>query len=459
MVSDKFRRQLRQQAMLWQQEGLIDDLQFRLLAARYQFDELDVGARNRFVMILLGVGSILLALGAITFVAANWQAWSAGFKLSLLLGVMLLADGAGFWLWRDPARSGKRRRLGQGLLMLGALMVGPSMSLMAQMFHLGGSAYELFLCWGLAVWGMAYSLELMSLGIVTFVLVLIGYLWGLPQLAHLETLSWSRLIVAHMPLLSLGGFGVLAYRCRSRALFGLEALLLVGALEVNLVWGFELMPGIAMAIAPILPAALLWAYDDRIWPGSRTKQFQPRARILALVFLCIPVYVLAFRFLWDFSVLHESWDGDGVLVWQPWLDVAVLVALTVVFWLRLLFQWRSWSRTTGLVGGTLAIATLLLVWHHNISPIAIPAIVIFNGLLFLVASSLIRNGLATSKRLAFWGGMMLLTLQILSRLLEYNTGLLFKSFVFFLCGAGVIAAGLWFEKHLTTLAPAQETSP
>jgi hypothetical protein len=43
--------------------------------------------------------------------------------------------------------------------------------------------------------------------------------------------------------------------------------------------------------------------------------------------------------------------------------------------------------------------------------------------------------------------MVLLILGIISRMLEYNTGLLAKSIVFALCGIGVIGAGLWFERH------------
>ena len=49
---------------------------------------------------------------------------------------------------------------------------------------------------------------------------------------------------------------------------------------------------------------------------------------------------------------------------------------------------------------------------------------------------------------------MLLTLQIISRMLESDSGLLFKSLVFILCGWGVISAGLWFENRLNNLSKA-----
>ena len=65
MISDKFRHQLHHEAELWRAEGLINDSQYEQLSERYQFNLLDTTARNRFVMILIGLGSILIGLGVI----------------------------------------------------------------------------------------------------------------------------------------------------------------------------------------------------------------------------------------------------------------------------------------------------------------------------------------------------------------------------------------------------------
>ena len=69
----------------------------------------------------------------------------------------------------------------------------------------------------------------------------------------------------------------------------------------------------------------------------------------------------------------------------------------------------------------------------------------------VLASGMIRQGLQSNQRRAFWGGMILLTLQIITRMLEYDTALLLKSLVFILCGIAVIGAGLWFERHLNSV--------
>ncbi len=460
MVSDKFRRQLRQQARYWQQDGLIDAMQYQQLATRYQFDELEVRARNRFVMILLGIGSILLALGVITFVAANWQDWSPGFKLGLLLSLLVLVDLFGFLLYRsNPNSPGRRQRFGQGLLLLGALVVGPCMAQMAQMFHIGGSPSALLFGWGLAVLIMAYSLGLTVLGVVSLLLVVLGYCWGVPELATATPTSWAQWLVVHMPLMSMLLFGPLAYGCRSRVLFGLDALLLVGALEVNVAYGFDLAPGILIAIAPTLPGALLWGYDDCFWPGIQARRFQPIARILALLCFCIALYFLTFHHVWDDSALDWSWVANPLPDLGILLDLAMLVGLAVVFWTRLVCRRKNLDRVTATFGGTLAIATLVLFCHHNLIAIPILATFLCNSLFFLIAAGLMRSGLASGKRYTLWFCSVLVILQRRSRLLEYDTDLLLKSFVFFLCGAGVIAAGLWFEKHLSTLVSTQEISP
>lgn len=300
MASDQFRRELRQEADLWRAEGLIDPEQYQRLADRYQWQTLETLARDRFVMILFGVGSLLLALAAITFVAANWQVWPRPLKVTLLLGLFFGVNLVGFHLWRQS--KARLQRLGHGLLLLGALLLGANLALLAQMFHLSGANHELFLVWGLGVLAMAYSLNLNSLGVCSVLLVGLGYLQATPELTSgfaAPELSWQGLLLQHLALWAGLLWLPLAYRCQSRTLFALTALLLVYALEVNLAAVDTLrIQGWKVAIAFGLPPALLWGYDDLIWPQCTRRLFQPLARTLALVFLSLLFYIFAFQGFW-----------------------------------------------------------------------------------------------------------------------------------------------------------------
>lgn len=450
MLSDKFRRQLRQEADKWRTEGLIDDYLYEQLCDRYQFNDLETVARNRFIVILLGLGSVLLGLGVITFVAANWQTWSREFKVILLLSLFVGINTAGFYLWRRPAERWQRR-LGQALLLLGALVLGANMALMSQIFHQSGRLYQLYLLWGLGVLAMAYSLRLTLLGVLAILLVLLGYVQGLPEAEAIGEFSWLRLMVQHMPVLAGLMFIPLAYWCRSRWIFRLGAIAIVVSLEANLMQ-LNLLGSTAWtaASACALPPALLWAYNDFPWIErfSGYDSFGRTARSLAITFLSLLFYICSFYGLWNTSSVSSGEDASPLFSPSS-VDILILGVLTLWEWLRLL---RRVDRTTVLIAGAIAISAIVPFWHLGIEQLPVRATIIFNLLLLLLAVGLIRKGLAQGQRRLFWGGMVLITLQIFSRMLEYDTDLLFKSLVLFLCGLGGIAGGLWFERRVRTRA-------
>jgi uncharacterized membrane protein len=477
MPSDKFRYQLRQEADLWRRDGLIDVTQYQQLAERYQFGTLETAARNRFTLILLGLGSLLVGLAVITFVAANWQVWPRPVKVTLLLSLFVGVNSAGFYLWRHRPSSGPERwqhRLGQGLLLLGTLVLGANLALMAQMFQLNGPSHELYLVWGLGVIAMAYSLRLTSLGVVALVLLGLGYWQAVFNWGSLELGSvWLRWLLEYMPL-CIGLLAIpLAYWCRSRVIFVLGAIAVISAFEGNFgsdSFGYSRIlidTDWALAIAFALPPALLWAYDDTFWaergqhrPLSLEvhRPFQFLARSLALLFLSLLLYWLSFHWFWDGRPTDYSLRATPETFNPIWVNLVVLLGLILLEWVYLVRQARPhWLRrpldlSTPVMASFIGMIAVLPFLPAEGEFGAAIAVFTVNVLLFLLGAGLIREGIAAGQRTIFWLGMTLLTLQILSRLFEYSTGLLFKSLVLFLCGLGVIAIGLWFERYVRALS-------
>ena len=453
MASEKFRRQLRHEAQLWTAEGLIDHSTYQQISDRYQFNSIDTAASNRFVMILIGLGGILLGLGVITFVAANWQQWPRELKIILLLSLFIGLNAGGFYLWQFNPESGKTRRLGEGLLIGGALSLGANISLMAQMFHIGGSPYGLFLVWGLGVLLMAYSLRQVSLGVVSMILVGIGYWSGVSNLFIPNELTGLELLLVHMALVAAILFVPLAYWCRSRAIFILAVLVLIPALETNIsaLSSQNFSPEL-MTVGLILPPALLWSYDDSLFPGIDSRPFRSWTRTLAVWFLGCSFFLFSFRAVNESLFYISSNESLTINGFHLILDVILFGGLTIWQWLYLAKPRRPGQRwgldaVSGAIAVFLGVAALVSLTYQNIG--AILSVFVFNILLFLLGGGLVRIGLSQGKRGAFWGGLTLLTLQIISRTFEYNTELLLKAFVFVLCGIGVILAGLWFERHLS----------
>ena len=454
MVSDKFRHQLRREAEQWKAEGLIDAWQYEQLSARYQLNTLETSARDRFIVILIGLGSLLLGLAVITLVAANWQVWSRELRVILLLSLFIAVNAIGFYLWRRPADTWQHR-LGHGVLLLGALILGANMALMAQMFHQSGSPARLFLFWAVGVLAMAYSLRLTLLGMLSILLMGVGYWWGFFDWFPWTEFSWMRLMLQHMPILAGLMFIPLAYWCRSRWLFGMGAIAIISSLVANLTRVQIPAPevqALVSAIAFALPAALLWGYDDRLWRPfgfgrGRRPRFQPIARNLAILCLGVLFYLFSFRGLWPSAIEAQPLKVLQV-DWLLLLDAAILGCLTLWEWVRLVLRLNL---TTAVVGALISISAVVPWWHISITPMPNTAVWIFNIALFILAAGLVRDGLAQGQRRRFWGGMVLLILQIFSRMIEYDTDLLFKAFILFLCGVGVIISGLWFERYVRTL--------
>jgi uncharacterized membrane protein len=174
--------------------------------------------------------------------------------------------------------------------------------------------------------------------------------------------------------------------------------------------------------------------------------------------LAIDFYGLSYHQSWPAPEASLSLVAQGRQIAEAdWpVSLGILIAGFLVFtlaewlWLGWLPRRRQWrlDQTSAVLLVLNGVAGLMLIWHWQIDAIQVLATFMLNLLLFLLAVGLMREGLGEGKRRIFWSGMLLLVLQIVSRMLEYSTGLLFKAFVFGLCGLGIILVGLWFERYV-----------
>ena len=470
MIFNNFQQKLRQEAQHWRDEGIISSSQYDQIAKRHQLNNLEESTRDGFGVIAIVIGGLLLGLGLMTLVGANWQGWSREVKFILLMSLFLSTAITGFLTWREPTMTtnqGKKsqeskRVLGEALLILSAFILGATLMLMGQIFNISGSTSELFLAWGFGVLVMAYSLSLNSLGIMAIILIQVGYWIGIGDLwSESGEVTWARLAVRHMPLLSWLLFVPLAYICRSRWIFGMGVVAFILSLQYNLrplplLTVSDVVPWIA-SFALALPPALLWSYDDLLFPTVNYRLFQPLARNLGLICFGVVFYLLSFR--WQWQAVDYSYDQpnnlSNVLPSLPIIDLGILSGLAVLQGLFLVRNRNSPLRREvffkiGIITTFLGFILITPFWHQAITRITELGIFIFNVLLAILAWGLVQEGLKLRNRTSFWCGILLFTLQIISRVLEYNTDVLFRALVFGICGYSLIAAGLWFERRFTS---------
>ena len=456
MSTDKFRQELRDESEQWRQEGLITTEVFEQLRRRYQLDRIESRSSDRFVAVLLGLGGILLGLGAITLVAANWQAWSRLLRMAVIFSAFLGVNSAGFYVWQRSERRSGVARLGNGLLLAGALLMGANIGLMSQMFHQSGSVYGLYLVWSLGVLVMAYSLRLTSLGVLSWILIFMSF-WGAAfdgiwSGQSLET-GWIGWLFQYLPLLITPLYLPLAHWCRSILLYGIWGIGLMMLLPSEI--SFGVLPPVVQTLVLVLPPALLWVYRARFDRQPRDR-FESVGRSLSIWFVSIATYILSFRGVISSPVIFQ--DGsevEGAFWIGVWLiGLWAIAAYGIRQWFlrssQRLEPQGLWMKTPvfAVVLSLLAIAifcNLQDLFSYLGNAFAIVPLAL-NMLLFFIGFAMLHDGTLLGIRRRFWGGMGIVVIGIVTRMFEYNTDLLLKAAVLGLCGIGIIGAGLWFEK-------------
>ncbi|MFD1737552.1 DUF2157 domain-containing protein [Bacillus salitolerans] len=109
--------------------------------------------RLNFIQIITMIGSILIGLGVLSFVASNWSAMSTMEKFSLLLVTLFIAYAAA-WLLEE-----KKPVTSRALYYIGAFMYGAEIFYIGQMFHLGGNIGTAFMAWAIGIIPLAFYLK------------------------------------------------------------------------------------------------------------------------------------------------------------------------------------------------------------------------------------------------------------------------------------------------------------
>lgn len=139
---------LKKETKLWVERGIINGDQAERIIGLYPEDH-----KNRLITVLLVLGAILLGAGIILFFASNWQYLPKWFKVTLVLSQLML-----FHLSSQYTHS-SYPRLSAALSLLGCIMFGAGIWLIAQIFNINSHFPNGLLFWFLGVLPVAYFLR------------------------------------------------------------------------------------------------------------------------------------------------------------------------------------------------------------------------------------------------------------------------------------------------------------
>lgn len=163
-LSDKQQKLVAGEIRKWMDEGIISGTTGATLLSRYPGE----ATKTSVSEVLTLIGSILIGLGTILFIAANWSAITIGVKLIIIVAAITLAHFGGWKLRFEP---GKHPRLGTSLLVLGSLFYGAAIWLIAQIFNIEGNFADGVLLWAIGTSAITLVTGLVPLGCISVLLM------------------------------------------------------------------------------------------------------------------------------------------------------------------------------------------------------------------------------------------------------------------------------------------------
>jgi uncharacterized membrane protein len=428
------REWLRGEVPSWERDGLISSAQTQAILARYPAPA--AGGLPWGMIIFSCLGAVIVGLGLILLLAYNWDAIPKYGKLALVFGSLAAVQVAGLRLFLGRERF---QPLGEGLCLLGTMLFGAGIWLVAQIYHIDEHFPNGFLIWGLGALGMALAMPSIAQAMLATVLLTI---WSGTERVGFDTPVWIT------PLLLLAVLGPLAWQRRSR--------LLLGALipACLMAYGFTLPAGehatwmLFSALLSLSALCLAGAYLTR-----HIGTFASAAPVFlfygSAVFMVL-LYLLSFPDLaHEFFYWHReelTWARSSYVL-LPLLGA--LLAWGAVARLRLT---SGQARQEGLSAPELALIPLtvllaamdLLVLSDHVDNwlIAGPFNLVFIGLAASLMARGCRDGLIKP---TVWGSLMLVLL-IVARYFDLFESQLTRGLVFVVMGALLLAEGFLYSR-------------
>jgi len=336
-----FIQTLETEAGKWLEEGIVEPEQRDRILGRYaglQAAE-DKAGPGKLIAVISVLGSILVGIGVLLFVASNWPRIPSAGKLAIIFTSLLASYGTGFFL-RYERRN--YPRVGAGLILLGSFIFGAGIFLIAQMYHISVHYPNGPLLWGLAVLPLAYLLGLNSLLSLALIDLLIWL--GMEATFSLSFFSAYGNITIFIALFLLAGITLWAFGLMHRGFSSLEHLSgpylgmgLFLTFASGYVLTFEFMQWYFGA-----PALMYFYYGFTflfavalalfIVKGEKGKIWIAETAFLAALFLIVLLFCITSKGFWETSPAAYSTEYTRRDQGYPMLRLAfnLLYALQVI---------------------------------------------------------------------------------------------------------------------------------
>ena len=418
-------RWLQDQIGAWRDEGLIDQGLADTLRARYPL----VGQGTPWGrLVVSSIGAVVFGLGIILFFAYNWADMHKFLKLALVFGTLLAAHGAGLYLSRSVTAN---RGLVESLHVLGTMLFGAGIWLVAQIYHIDEHYPNAFFVWGLGALALAWTLPSIAQGLMAVLLV---FLWVCFEVFDFSSPNYAG------PWIVLIGVLPLAWMQRSRVLlfFALVAFITLYAFNVGQVED-DLIAG------ALFYCACLYLAAGRLSTLGAFPQSGPLFRIVGYSVYLLLLYIFTFKSIARGLVRIDPGNIDG------WPLFAAPFAAALLAW-GVLLATGAWQRADAIrrwdVSLILLAMVLVLIAQFGVSREHLGILMLAFNLIFLGhCVIMIVHGTERLNWKQVSIGSVLFSALVFARFVDLFDNLLMRSLFFLALGAGLFLVGNFYSRR------------
>ncbi|MEI7028125.1 DUF2157 domain-containing protein [Paenibacillus sp. y28] len=294
------RKWLERESAHWVQKGIVSEEQVRNIMELYPVER----HAGRILPVL---GALLVGLGVLSFVAANWQGIHPFARLAILLVTL-----TGFYTAGERFVKQGNEKLGIALAGAGLLTFGGSLFLIAQMFHLTSNNIASFVLWGAFGTALTWLYRSRFIFILTAAILVISQFYSLNEFHTFSYVSAALL---------LAGLGSYWWRYCS----GLLSLVLGAAVLIECAGFISHWDG--EPIWFIVPLMVLYTAGDWLRQKERDAVYPLQALVLAVAYL---------------MALFGAAIDELSIYSRPWADAPVFIPILLV--LAALSAWGKQRR-------------------------------------------------------------------------------------------------------------------
>jgi uncharacterized membrane protein len=411
-------------------KGCIDDATAGRLRAHY--GELAPKRPGRMLLLVFGIlGALLIGDGIILVLAHNWDDMSRPVRAVLSFLPLLMAQALAVWV---AVRRNDSLAWREGSATLVFLMIGASISLVAQTYNISGDFPLFLLTWSLLGLPLVYLLDALMPAIL--------YLWGISAWAcHISAQDGSA--AGYWLLLALlAPFAIRLIRA-DRYQPRLTTLLWWVCASVTVAAGVtteRVLPGVWVITYSSLFALLFQCGE--FWFGKSDSFMARPLRHFGAGGILVLSFLLTFEWPWhEIGWHHHRWEQVAHQPLGLLPDVLLGVAVPVAAVSLLATTWRRKQILALILGLAPVLAACGYALASSLETFA-PAAAIFDVYLLVVGLWLLITGIRIPLQGQMNLGLVIISALIVARFFDTELNFLLRGIIFIALGVAFLVANV-----------------